>query len=155
MQRSLVFAESSPAQNLTVASSVAVVGSSGPAGVAMLSPDSLETYDSLVVVANLVGAAGGTLDVYIQTSPDGGTTWADYAHFPQLAAGAAAVRYQFYASKISNLLVPAVIGINLTPTLAANTVVGGAWGDRLRLVMKTGAGASAGAAVSVLVAAIK
>lgn len=141
----LTFAETSPASAGSAASSQAVVNSTGVAGIAS---GLLDVSEHLFVLAQLVGATGGTLDVYIQTSPDLGTTWVDWAHFPQLAAGAAAIKYAFTVSKGSQLLTPTVVGVNNSPALAVNTVVGG-WGDRFRLWMVAGASTSAGAAVNV------
>lgn len=152
MQKFLVFAETSPIAAGTAASSLAVAGSSGAVGVGMLS-DGLDGYLSLSIVAKLVGATGGTLDVYLQSSPDQGTTWVDYAHFAQLAAGAAAVKYALVVGQGVQSAAPVVVGINATPALAVNTVVGGGWGDRLRLLMVAGASTSAGAAVNVTVSA--
>lgn len=153
-QQFLVFAETSPAAAGTAISSAAVAGSSGAAGVAMLTAG-LDSFLSLTVVAKLVGATGGTLDVYLQSSPDQGTTWVDYAHFPQLAAGAAAVRYAFATAQGVQSAAPVVVGINGAPALAANTIVGGAWGDRLRLVMVAGAATTIGAAVNITISAQK
>lgn len=149
MQKVLTFAETSPAAPGTAASSVALVGSSGAAGVASSQPIDLTEFSSLSVTAALVGATGGPLDVYLQTSFDGGTTWVDYAHYPQLAALSAAVKYAFTTSMNAQNAAPVVVGNNTTPALAANTVVGGAWGDRFRLLMVAGASTTAGAAVSV------
>lgn len=149
MQVTLKFSETSPATASTAASSAAVAGSSGAAGIASSSPVDLDSFTSLSVHAQLVGATGGTLDVYLQTSHDFGTTWVDYAHFTQLAAGGAAVKYTFAASQGGQQLTPTTHGVGTTPALAANTVVGGAWGDRFRLVMVAGVSTTAGAAVVV------
>lgn len=156
MQQYLVFSQATAAAPGTAASSVAVTGTApgAVAGVAMLAPVGLETFEALAVSAVLVGPTGGTLDVYIQTSHDGGTTWVDYAHFAQVAATVTA-RYTFAVSKAGQLLVPAVVGFGLTPALPAATVVGGAWGDRMRLVLVTGAGTSVAGSVIVRIAADK
>ncbi len=141
-----VFTETSPAAASTVASSAAVTNST-VAGVAI---GLLDGMTCLQIFAALVGATGGTLDVYLQNSPDFGVSWQDYAHWPQLAAGAAAVKYTMnvsaYAQSVT-MLTP--VGVDLTPSLGANTCVGGTWGDRFRLVFVAGAGTSVGAAVSV------
>ncbi len=141
------FSETSPAAAGTAASAVAVMGSASyaPAGVAVPFDD----YESLNVVAELVGATGGTLDVYLQVSPDQGVNWFDFAHFPQLAGSASAIKYTLTASLYSPLTVPIVIGKNLVPALAVNTFVNGAMGDRMRLLMVAGTSTSVGAAVKV------
>lgn len=106
----------------------------------------MRNASEIKIVAELVGATGGTLDVYLQWTPDG-TTWYDYCHFPQLAGAAAAVKY----STGSNYPTPGitVIGKDSTPALAANTCVGGSVGNGLRCVCVAGVGTSAGAAVTI------
>lgn len=143
---SYIFTETSPAAPGTTPSS-AVVTNSTVAGVAY---GLLDGMTCLQIFAALVGATGGTLDVYMQTSPDFGQSWQDYAHFPQLAAAAAAVKYTLNVScNAQNTTMLTPVGVNLVPALAANTCVGGTWGDRFRLLFVAGAGTSAGAAVSV------
>jgi hypothetical protein len=106
----------------------------------------LGAYNSMTVYASLVGATGGTLDLYLQYSPDSGTTWVDFAHYAQLAAGASAVQKLFTITKDTSTAITTV-GSGSTPVLAANTVVNGDWGDRIRLVEVAGASTSAGAAI--------
>jgi|SRR5580692_861260 hypothetical protein len=149
-----VFNEVSPAAASTnAASSQAVSGTAGsPAGVA--SSQMMDDGAGVDIVAELAGASGGTLDIFIQASPDGGTTWVDIVHFAQLASGAAAVVYK---TNISNLPQPAsaapvVVGTGLhsgSTGLAAGTTVQGYGFDRLRLMMASGSGTTAGAAVKV------
>lgn len=147
------FSETSPAAAGTAASSNAIsaVAASYPAGVAA----PLDDYDALDITAVLKGATGGTLDVYIQTSLDGGVTWTDSVHFPQLAAGASQVIYRTSITHLAQptSAAPVVVGQGLNPALAVNVSVQGGWGDRARLVMVAGSGTSAGAVVSVTVAA--
>src|SRR6478752_742023 len=52
----------------------------------------LGDYPFIRVDAELVGAVGGTLDIYLQRLIKPGA-WTDWLHFAQLAAGAAVVRY--------------------------------------------------------------
>jgi hypothetical protein len=102
-----------------------------------------DAYESITIEATLQGATGGTLDVYIQTSPDQGVTWTDYIHFPQIAAAATAVTYR--ANPNAWLGTINVVGKDLVPALAANTIAGGLPGDRLRVLYVAGSGTSAGA----------
>lgn len=118
--------------------------------VAQTAVTGLGDYNSMTVYASLAGPTGDTLDVYIQFSPDGGTTWVDYAHFAQQAAAAAANYKVFSVSRASQQTTIQTVGTGTTPVLAAGTVVGGDWGDRLRVVTKSGASVSAGVAISVL-----
>ena len=145
----LIFIETSPAAAGTAVSSQPVQNVTSPYANGVASP--INDSDALDMFVELVGATGGTLDVYVQVSPDGGPNWTEIAHFPQLAAAAAAVKYQAPVSLFTNITTPVVVGKNLVPALAVNTVINGAYSDRMRLLFVAGAGTSAGAAVRVTV----
>ena len=141
------FNETSPAAAGTVASSQVVTGSLAvnvPAGVAGWVDD----YESIDIAIDLQGATGGSLDVYVQISPNNGAHWYDIIHFPQVLAGAALVHYQVPLSQATNTLTATQVGKDLSPALVSGAVVNGAFGDRFRLVMVAGAGTSAGAPVT-------
>lgn len=106
---------------------------------------SLAGYTSMRIEAELAGATGGTLDVYLQVSYDSGQTWSDYAHFAQLAAGAAPVTYGVSVSR-SNGSALGLVGKNQSPLLAANTCRDGEWGKHARMLFVAGAGTTQGAA---------
>lgn len=111
--------------------------------------DGVVDYTFCRVVGELVGATGDTLDVYLQCTPDG-THWFDYLHFPQRAAGAGSIAYHAFMSPTTNSATTATtIGSDLTPALAANTNLGGPWGQSLRWVVVSGASTSAGAALTL------
>lgn len=110
----------------------------------------LGPYKTMSLYAQLTGATGGTLDIYLQYSPDGGTTWVDWGHFAQIAAGAAAINRALGFAKDVQQLTAQTVGTGTSPALAAGTFVGGDWGDRLRVVAVAGAGTSAGAAQVLL-----
>ena len=117
----------------------------------------MQNYDAVDVIAELKGATGGTLDIYLQISPNDGIDWFDLIHFAQLANGASAVIYQAPISNATATTTPTVVGKNLSPTLGSSApttgqVVNGAFSDRMRLVMVAGSGTSVGAAVTVRVA---
>ncbi len=65
-----------------------------------------------------------------------------------LLAAAAAIRYMVNCPNAGATGIT-VVGKNLTPALAANTVVGGAWGDRIRALYTAGVSTSAGAAINI------
>lgn len=112
----------------------------------------LGDFSTLVVTAALVGATGGVLDVYLQTSHDGGTTWYDLMHFTQLTAGNAAVKKVQVLSRNSGTALTTsdiTVGVGTTPALAANSNAGGSWGDRIRALYVAGASTSAGAAITI------
>lgn len=124
-----------------------------------------EEYDYFNVFADLVGATGGALDVYLErkvnddalTSTD--AKWTQFAHFTQLAAAAAAIRYAFSFGGNGTMTAPVASGVSDegTPTfglvLAANTIIPGHPGNCVRCVATAGAGTSAGAAISITIVA--
>ncbi len=124
------------------ASTVAVAGVGG-----------FGTYEAITFVATITGATGGTIDVYIQHSPDN-VTWYDYAHFPQSAGSAAAVSYSL-SPALNNIIVtvgaPTAAASTPTPAIAAGVCAGGHWFDFLRVVYVAGTSTSAGAAQVVKV----
>jgi hypothetical protein len=116
----------------------------------------LDQFESIRVEATLLGAIGGVLDVYLQSCSDkDGTVWTDYAHYPQISAAAAAATYVFTAARSGQQLTMTAAGtgaaLTATPSLAANTVIGGEFGDRLRVVFVAGVGTSAGALQTIRV----
>lgn len=111
----------------------------------------LQRFGALTIIATLTGATGGTLDVYLQVSPDAGVTWYDYAHFAQLADGAAAITKVITVSRAGQQTGIPTVGTDLSPALAANAVVGGDFGDTMRVLFVAGAGTSAGAVQTIKV----
>ncbi len=118
----------------------------------------LSKYDAITILGTLQGGTGGTLDVYIQTSFDAGVTWYDYVHFAQKADGAAAttVAVSFPPAGVTALTAIGKGSLS-TPSvgLAANTVIGGVWGDMMRAVYVAGAGTSAGTAQTISIVGYK
>lgn len=121
--------------------------------VAGSSVSGLSHYDHIQVYAALVGATGGTLDVYLQRKVN--ATWVDWAHFTQLASGAPAVKYSFSANAAMNTVTDtnriSTIGVDLTPALGSGVIVGGHPGDEVRAVYDAGSSTSEGAAVSIVI----
>lgn len=113
----------------------------------------LDDCDALILLASLVGATGGTLDVYLQHLV--GDQWVDYIHFAQLADGASAVKKYISVSKFAQVVSQPSVGVSTSPALGANTIVGGPFGSEMRLLFTAGAGTSAGAAISVAVTGIR
>lgn len=111
-------------------------------------------YDQFTIDAALVGATGGVLDVYLQRQVTA-NVWADWLHFPQLTAGAAAVNYTAVAG-YDKVIVAVGNGTDAsagTPALAANTFVGGHPGQAVRCVAVAGVSTSAGAAITIRITA--
>jgi hypothetical protein len=106
----------------------------------------LDAFESMKIVTVLQGGTGGTLDVYLQMSDDpDGTVWIDYAHFTQLADGAAQQTRLYSVSRQTERLTAIQVAIGDTPALAAGTVLGGEFGAKMRVITVAGAGTSAGA----------
>jgi hypothetical protein len=145
-----LFSEVSPSAAGTAASSKPVANAASWCAAGVAGP--LDDYDSIGIDVDLVGATGGTLDVYLQQSPDQGVNWYDVVHWTQLASGAAAVKYSSPISQATTTAAPTAVGKNLNPALLAGTVVNGAFSDRMRLLMVAGSGTSAGASVVVRLA---
>jgi hypothetical protein len=99
----------------------------------------------IVVQTNFVyGAGGTTIDVFLQTSLDGGATWCDIAQFALV---------QTSVRKVSAVKVSTALAANTTPTngaLADNTILSGLIGNLLR-VHYVVAGTYTGAAGSLRV----
>lgn len=110
----------------------------------------LEQYDAITVAAKIVGCTGGTLDVYLQRKLET-DVWVDFAHFPQVAAGA--TKYYQLSASLGATINEVGTGTDATPApaLAANTVVAGHPGTCLRVVCVTGAGVSVAGTVTLYV----
>jgi len=141
-----IFNESSPNAPGVSVSTQPVFQSALPAGIA----GPLDDSDCIVFTCDLVGATGGTLDIYVQTSPDGGGSWYDQVHLPQIAAGAPVSRAVASVSLFTNSPTTNVVGKGLAPALAANTIINGPYSDRCRLVFVAGSGTTAGAVIRVI-----
>jgi hypothetical protein len=117
----------------------------------------LSKYDAFVIDALLIGATGGTLDLYLQRLVDPtNNVWLDWARYTQLASGAAAITYTLGFEPDS--LVAAVTHVaqwgavpSGSPVIAAGSVVACHPGDQLRVVGVAGAGTSAGASLGFYV----
>lgn len=111
----------------------------------------LNAFTTLRLDAVILGATGGTLDVYIQRKV-AANVWVDWVHFTQLAAAAAAVTYSltFVAAQSASLATATTAGTDSTPAPAiAASIVAIHPGNHVRVVYVAGAGTSAGAAQSI------
>lgn len=136
----VTIAENSPDSGAANVPSVAYVGG-------------LSYFDAISIVATIQGATGDTLDVYLQTSyeinPDWpadhpGRIWYDYAHFQQLADGASPVTVALHVNRSTSVTAETSIGTGISPALGVSTIMGGAWGDMLRILFVPGASTTAG-----------
>lgn len=105
--------------------------------------------DKLVIDATLIGGTGGTLDVYLQRKL-ATNSWADWVHFPQIAAGVTK-RYSLAITGEGTSIVEVGGGTDAAPgvALAANAAVNIIPGGDVRVVFVAGAGTSAGASNTI------
>lgn len=115
----------------------------------------LSQFTGFTIHAELVGATGGVLNLYLQRKI-AADVWSDWIAFAQLTAGAAAIKRALDVGVGSPGTYTAAIstiggGTDSTPApaLAAGSIVGGIPGSDVRLVAVAGASTSAGAAVAV------
>lgn len=114
-------------------------------------------YNTCSFYTRTQGVTGGTLDIYVQTAFRGVNTtpvWADVAHLPTMLAAATPLGSAFTLTRFSSTAATIVTNLNLTnntPVLPTNTIVNGFLGMKLRIVVVTGAGTSAGSAQSIYV----
>jgi hypothetical protein len=81
----------------------------GTASVGMNAPAELDVATFLLSVTAAATEVGDKLDVYMQSSPDGGTTYDDFLHFTQVAGNGGAVKHL------------ALVNFRVTPTSALHT----------------------------------
>lgn len=100
-------------------------------------------YDAIKGLATLQGLTGGTLNIYIQQSWDGGTTWTDCAAFAQMSGGAAQATSDFSIVLDSTIRTVGSGSVSsAAPALSAGTICAGPWAPLLRLVAVSGSGTS-------------
>jgi hypothetical protein len=113
----------------------------------------LQYFDTLTIISTLQGGTGGNLSVYLQTTFDDGVTWFDFAHYQTISAGASAATNIWHVHRSTAVTAATTIGSGTSPALAVNTINGGAFGDRIRVLYVAGAGTSAGASQTVRIIA--
>lgn len=105
----------------------------------------LDAFEAMKIVTIFEGAVGGTLDIYLQMCDDpDGNVYVDYAHFAQLADGAASLTRLYSVTRQTERLTAIAVAVGDTPALAAGTILGGEFGAKMRVIMDAGVGTSAG-----------
>jgi predicted solute-binding protein len=66
-----------------------------------------------------------TLDVYLQTSPDGGTTWYDFAHFTQVGAVSTSIQSMSWTRRAGEGTESTSVIVTGDAALAAAKVING------------------------------
>jgi len=94
----------------------------------------LGKYTTALILVNVTagGAATGVLQIYLQDSVDGGTTWNDLISSPTFAFGAAGTTMVFTlnANIASTIAAGTAQAIETMPASQSRT---GPWGDRIRI----------------------
>ena len=98
--------------------------------------------EAIVIRATLASVNGGTLDVVLENSIDGGTTWDEWIHWTQFTAGAGTTKNYRSSHSIYNADGITDLGV----ALAANSKRDGVFGPQFRIKTIEGAGVSSTAA---------
>jgi hypothetical protein len=78
---------------ITLTTQTNVIASGNSGSISPTRAELIRTAEFLLNVTAAATAAGDTLDVYIQSSIDGGTTWDDFVHFTQVLGNGGAKKY--------------------------------------------------------------
>lgn len=129
--------------NATILSSAARTATAGANGPTVLLPhNGFRIAQFLLVLTNAATDADDTLDVYVDTSPDGGNSWVNIVHFTQILGNGA--DSQKYAA-VSNVNI-AGDEFDVTSDVAAGATPRNFLGQQLRaryvIVDPTGANAT-------------
>lgn len=133
--------------NMSPSSATTAVGAN------LFKGDMLRRAEKLVIDADLLAGAGGTLDVYLQRrTASNPNVWRDWIHFPQLTA-AQAKKFTVTITGEGSSIVEVGGGNDASPgvALAANAAVNVIPGDDVRVVFVAGASTSAGATNTVTI----
>jgi len=109
----------------------------GNAATAVAQRAGLDEYTKatlLMTVAAKTFDASTTMDVYVQYSPDGGTTWDDIGHFAQITNAAIGNgTYVMYLSHGTGASIGDRVTDDADGTLTAGSVRSRSWCDRMRI----------------------
>lgn len=100
---------------------------SGNSGVLPIDFSQVAAADLLLNVTAAATEAGDTLDVYVQSSVDDGTTWNDFVHFTQVLGNGGAKK--FHAKWVRGITPTTALGAPKDATLAAGVEQGPIGGD--------------------------
>lgn len=103
-----------PIETYTMAAQVATTGATGSSGAIVTRDFDFNQLVFLLAVSSM--SATATLDVWIQSSADGGTTWYDTLRFPRFTASGA--NPAMGAASLSSMTAPAVIGASTLSSTA-------------------------------------
>ncbi len=101
-----------PISIYTLAAQVATTGATGSSGLVQLRDQDLNQLLFSLGVSAM--SATATLDVWIQSTVDGGSTWYDVLRFPRFSASGANPAWG--AASLSSMATPAVVGASTLST---------------------------------------
>lgn len=118
--------------------------------------EGLIDYDWFTIDAIIIGGTGGTLDVVLHRQVES-NVWAEWLHFPQVAAGVT----KTYSVQTGSDNIIREVGVGATDAAAGtqvlpvNSFIGGHPGLAVRAVYITGSGVSVGATETIRLTAWK
>ena len=118
--------------NPTLYKSATNTGNVALTGDAVLGIDKFSKALIILTVSGKTMAGGAVADVWVQYSPNQGTTYDDIGHFAQITAGAIADGVYVMVLNHGSAGIADRI-VDDAATLAANSVRNQPWGDRMRI----------------------
>lgn len=112
----------------------------------------LAAHDWFLIDATIIGGTAGTVDAWLQRKVEGVDAWRDWIRFP-LVSAATTKHYSVQVGSGQTIyeVSQGTTASPGTPTIAANTAIGGHPGDKVRLMVTAGAGTTAGATQTVYI----
>lgn len=99
--------------------------------------------DSAIFILNVTASSSPTtLDVYLQTSPNAGTTWYDFVHYTQVGAVSTSIQAAQWSRKVTEATEATGVIVSGDAALAAAKVVNGPIADNFVRVKWVLAGTS-------------
>jgi len=119
---------------VTLLPATIITGNTATAGTQAAGLQDFTKATVLLTVAAKTMDSSTTMDVYVQYSPDEGTTWDDIAHFAQITNGAIGNgTYVMYLCQGTGAGVADRVTDDADGTLAAGNIRNISWCDRMRI----------------------
>lgn len=116
--------------NVTTISASSAKSASGNSGIINLGTLMGGGVDSAQFILNVTASSGPTtLDVYLQHSPDAGTTWYDFVHFTQVGAVATSIQSALWTRRNNDGTAGTGVIVTGDAALAAAKVLAGPIAD--------------------------
>lgn len=119
---------------ITLMAATTITGNTATAGAVRAGLDEYTKASLLLTVASKTFDASTTMEVYVQYSPDEGTTWDDIGHFAQITNSAIGNgTYVMYLSHGTGASIGDRVTDDADGTLTAGSVRSRSWCDRMRI----------------------